>query len=200
MARPTIEAFLPPLSFRDAVSSRRQPPQPSFFSATFIALRASGASAACWERIRWPLRAAASSRAAPHERRYCARAGRPAAGAARLAHASRAARRPRGAARGAIGARLGVLAAALLLALSTPLVSGLLLVSLDSPARPMGASPPAAILVLGAETRTGPDGADVGPLTLEEAAPRGRSAARDRPAAAGHRRCDHPPDARRWRN
>ena len=31
----------------------------------------------------------------------------------------------------------------------------------------MGAPPPAAILVLGAETRTGPDGADVGPLTLE---------------------------------
>jgi uncharacterized SAM-binding protein YcdF (DUF218 family) len=66
-----------------------------------------------------------------------------------------------------IGAWVVVLAAALLLALSTPLVSGLLLMSLDSPAPPVGAPPPAAILVLGAETRTGPDGADVGPLTLE---------------------------------
>jgi uncharacterized SAM-binding protein YcdF (DUF218 family) len=66
-----------------------------------------------------------------------------------------------------IGAWVAVLAAALLLALSTQLVSGLLLVSLESPARPVGAPPPAAILVLGAETRTGPDGADVGPLTLE---------------------------------
>jgi len=66
-----------------------------------------------------------------------------------------------------IGAWAAVLAAALLLALSTPLASGLLLLSLDSPARPVGAPPPAAILVLGAETRIGPDGADVGPLTLE---------------------------------
>jgi uncharacterized SAM-binding protein YcdF (DUF218 family) len=69
------------------------------------------------------------------------------------------------------GARIGgwvaVLAAALLLALSTPLVSDLLLSSLDSPAPPTGAPPPAAIVVLGAETRVGPDGADVGPLTLE---------------------------------
>jgi uncharacterized SAM-binding protein YcdF (DUF218 family) len=66
-----------------------------------------------------------------------------------------------------IGAWTAVLAAALLLALSTRLVSGLLLASLESPAVPVGAPPPAAILVLGAETRTGPDGADVGPLTLE---------------------------------
>ena len=66
-----------------------------------------------------------------------------------------------------IGAWVAVLAAVLLLALSTPLVSGLLLLSLDAPARPTGAPPPAAILVLGGETRTGPDGADVGPLTLE---------------------------------
>lgn len=65
-----------------------------------------------------------------------------------------------------IGAWVAALAGALLLALSTPLVSGLLLLSLDAPARPT-APPPAAILVLGAETRTGPDGADVGPLTLE---------------------------------
>lgn len=66
-----------------------------------------------------------------------------------------------------IGGWVAVLAGALLLALSTPLVSGLLLLSLDAPARPTGVPPPAAILVLGAETRTGPDGADVGPLTLE---------------------------------
>lgn len=66
-----------------------------------------------------------------------------------------------------IGAWVAVLAAALLLALSTSLVSGLLLLSLDSPALPMGAPLPTVIVVLGAETRTGPDGADVGPLTLE---------------------------------
>jgi uncharacterized SAM-binding protein YcdF (DUF218 family) len=66
-----------------------------------------------------------------------------------------------------IGTMVAMLAAAVLLALSTPLVSGLLLVSLESPAQPVGAPPPAAILVLGAETRTGPDGADVGVLTLE---------------------------------
>jgi uncharacterized SAM-binding protein YcdF (DUF218 family) len=66
-----------------------------------------------------------------------------------------------------IGARVAVLAAALMLALSTPMVSGLLLVSFDSPTRPVGAPPPAAILVLGAETRIGPDGANIGPLTLE---------------------------------
>ncbi len=65
------------------------------------------------------------------------------------------------------GAWVTVLAAALLLALSTRLVSGLLLVSLDFPAWPVDAPPPAAILVLGAETRSGPDGADVGPLTIE---------------------------------
>jgi len=66
-----------------------------------------------------------------------------------------------------IGAWVAVLAGALLLALSTPLVSGLLLLSLDAPARPAGAPPPAAILVLGGDTRSGRDGADVGPLTLE---------------------------------
>lgn len=66
-----------------------------------------------------------------------------------------------------IGAWVAVLSAALLLALSTPLVSGLLLLSLDNPALPMGVPLPTAIVVLGAETRTGPDGADVGPLTLE---------------------------------
>lgn len=69
------------------------------------------------------------------------------------------------------GAWLAVCAAALLLALSTPLAAGLLLHSLDTRAwsegRPVGASPPTAILVLGAETRNGPDGADAGPLTLE---------------------------------
>jgi uncharacterized SAM-binding protein YcdF (DUF218 family) len=66
-----------------------------------------------------------------------------------------------------IGAWVVVLAAASLLALSTPLASGLLLLSLDSPAQPTDAPVPAAIVVLGAETRSGPDGADVGPLTLE---------------------------------
>jgi uncharacterized SAM-binding protein YcdF (DUF218 family) len=66
-----------------------------------------------------------------------------------------------------IGAWVAVLAAVLLLALSTQLVSGLLLASLDAPARPVGGPPPVAILVLSAETGVGPDGADVGPLTLE---------------------------------
>lgn len=66
-----------------------------------------------------------------------------------------------------IGAWVAVFAAMLLLALSTPLVAGLLLMSLEAPTRPAGAAAPAAILVLGGETRTGPDGAYVGPLTLE---------------------------------
>ena len=66
-----------------------------------------------------------------------------------------------------IGAWIVVFAAALLLALSTSLVSGLLMLSLDSPELPTGAPLPTAIVVLGAETRTGPEGADIGPLTLE---------------------------------
>ena len=105
--------------------------------------------------------------AAPHERRSRARAGRR-AGVPPVSLMLAVLLGGLATLRGTrIGAWVAVLAAALLLALSTPLVSGLLLLSLDAPSRPTGAPPPAAILVLGAETRTGPDGADVGPLTLE---------------------------------
>jgi uncharacterized SAM-binding protein YcdF (DUF218 family) len=66
-----------------------------------------------------------------------------------------------------VGTWIAMLAAAFLLGLSTPLVSSLLLLSLEAPAQSTGERVPAAILVLGAETSTGPDGADVGALTLE---------------------------------
>jgi uncharacterized SAM-binding protein YcdF (DUF218 family) len=66
-----------------------------------------------------------------------------------------------------VGTWIAMVATTLLLGLSTPLVSSLLLLSLETPTQSAHARPPAAILVLGAETSTGPDGADVGALTLE---------------------------------
>jgi uncharacterized SAM-binding protein YcdF (DUF218 family) len=74
-----------------------------------------------------------------------------------------------------------------LVILSLPLAPSILLAGLerDLPTTPPEADPPAAIVVLAGETirsPTAPDGADVGPLTLE----------RLRVAAALHRRTDLP--------
>lgn len=66
-----------------------------------------------------------------------------------------------------VGGWLAVLASVALLFLATPLASGLLVHSLAEEGDPTGSAPPAAILVLGAETLSGPAGADPGPLTLE---------------------------------
>lgn len=86
---------------------------------------------------------------------------------------------------------LTVVAALLLLALATPLVSGWLLVSLESmvprgPPLAADATPgcdgPGAIVVLSAEAVRGQDGFDIGPLTLE----------RVRAGAALHRRTGLP--------
>lgn len=65
------------------------------------------------------------------------------------------------------GAIVAVLAPAAVLLLATPYVSGHLLLSLDRAIAPAAAGTPGAIIVLGAETRRGPDGDEVGPLTLE---------------------------------
>jgi uncharacterized SAM-binding protein YcdF (DUF218 family) len=60
---------------------------------------------------------------------------------------------------------LAGIAATLLLA--TPMVSGLLLASLEAAAPETLAARPGAIIILGAEANNGPDGPEVGPLTLE---------------------------------
>lgn len=84
--------------------------------------------------------------------------------------------------------RLVVLSAALILVLATPIVSGLLLVSLERTvprgpfATPGCEGGPGAIVVLSAEVARGEDGLDVGPMTLE----------RIRAGAAVHRRTGLP--------
>jgi uncharacterized SAM-binding protein YcdF (DUF218 family) len=65
------------------------------------------------------------------------------------------------------GGAVAVLGIALTLLLATPMASGLLLASLEGAAPTALAAAPGAIIILGAEASTGPDGPDVGPLTLE---------------------------------
>jgi uncharacterized SAM-binding protein YcdF (DUF218 family) len=65
------------------------------------------------------------------------------------------------------GGPVAVLAIAVALLLATPMASGLLLASLEEAAPTGLAAAPGAIIILGAEASNGPDGADVGPLTLE---------------------------------
>lgn len=66
-----------------------------------------------------------------------------------------------------VGGVVAMLGIAAILLLATPMVSGLLLASLESAAPAVPAATPGAIIVLGAEASNGPDGPDVGPLTLE---------------------------------
>jgi uncharacterized SAM-binding protein YcdF (DUF218 family) len=66
-----------------------------------------------------------------------------------------------------VGAAVALLCIAVTLLLATPMASGLLLGSLETAAPAVMASPPGAIIILSAEARNGPDGPDVGPLTLE---------------------------------
>jgi len=65
------------------------------------------------------------------------------------------------------GAAVAVLGIAAILLLSTPIASSVLLASLEGAAPTTLAVMPGAIIVLGAEANNGPDGPDVGPLTLE---------------------------------
>jgi uncharacterized SAM-binding protein YcdF (DUF218 family) len=69
------------------------------------------------------------------------------------------------------GSRVGGAVAALgiitILLLATPMSSGLLLASLEGAMPSAPAAAPGAIIILGAEASNGPDGPDVGPLTLE---------------------------------
>jgi uncharacterized SAM-binding protein YcdF (DUF218 family) len=65
------------------------------------------------------------------------------------------------------GGMVAVFGIAAILLLATPMVSGLLLASLEEAAPMAPAVTPGAIIVLGAEAGNGPDGPDVGPLTLE---------------------------------
>ncbi len=71
--------------------------------------------------------------------------------------------------RARLGAGLVLCAAAGLLLLATPAVSGALVRSLtrDMAAAPQPETPPGAIIVLGAEVSHGADGTDIGPMTLE---------------------------------
>lgn len=66
-----------------------------------------------------------------------------------------------------VGGALAVLGIAAILLLSTPMASGLLLASLDGATAAAPAGAPRAIIVLGAEASNGPDGPDIGPLTLQ---------------------------------
>lgn len=65
------------------------------------------------------------------------------------------------------GGAVAVLGIAAILLLATPMASGLLLASLEGAAPAVPATTPGAIIVLGAEASNGPDGPDVGPLTLQ---------------------------------
>ena len=65
------------------------------------------------------------------------------------------------------GAAVAVLGVAATLLLATPMASGLLLASLERAAPAVLAASPGAIIILGAEASNGPEGPDVGPLTLE---------------------------------
>jgi uncharacterized SAM-binding protein YcdF (DUF218 family) len=65
------------------------------------------------------------------------------------------------------GGAVALVGIALTLLLATPMVSGLLLMSLEAVAPASPGAAPGAIIVLGAEASNGPDGPEVGPLTLE---------------------------------
>lgn len=65
------------------------------------------------------------------------------------------------------GGAVAVLGIAAILLLATPMVSGLLLTSLEAAAPAAPRAAPGAIIVLSAEASNGPDGPDVGPLTLQ---------------------------------
>jgi uncharacterized SAM-binding protein YcdF (DUF218 family) len=65
------------------------------------------------------------------------------------------------------GGAVAVLGIAATLLLATPMASGLLLASLEGTAPAVLAVAPGAIIILSAEAHDGPDGPDVGPLTLE---------------------------------
>jgi uncharacterized SAM-binding protein YcdF (DUF218 family) len=66
-----------------------------------------------------------------------------------------------------VGAAVAVLGIAATLLLATPMAAGLLLASLEGAAPPVPAASPEAIIILSAEASNGPDGPNVGPLTLE---------------------------------
>jgi uncharacterized SAM-binding protein YcdF (DUF218 family) len=65
------------------------------------------------------------------------------------------------------GGAVAVLGIAATLLLATPMASGLLLASLERAAPAVLVTAPEAIIILSAEANNGPDGPDVGPLTLE---------------------------------
>ncbi len=65
------------------------------------------------------------------------------------------------------GGAVAVLGIAAVLLLATPMASGLLLTSLEAAAPAAPRAAPGAIIVLSAEASNGPDGPDVGPLTLQ---------------------------------
>jgi uncharacterized SAM-binding protein YcdF (DUF218 family) len=66
-----------------------------------------------------------------------------------------------------VGAAVALVGIITVLLLATPMASGLLLASLEKAAPAVPAAAPGAIIILGAEASNGPDGPDVGPLTLE---------------------------------
>lgn len=66
-----------------------------------------------------------------------------------------------------VGGAVAVLGITAVLLLATPIASSVLLASLEGGAPAAPAVTPGAIIVLGAESNNGPDGPDVGPLTLE---------------------------------
>lgn len=65
------------------------------------------------------------------------------------------------------GGAVALLGIAATLLLATPMASGLLLASLDGAAPAASSAAPGAIIILGAEASNGPDGPEVGALTLE---------------------------------
>jgi uncharacterized SAM-binding protein YcdF (DUF218 family) len=65
------------------------------------------------------------------------------------------------------GSAVAMLSIAATLLLATPMASGLLLASLEWAAPAALRDAPGAIIILGADASNGPDGPDVGPLTLE---------------------------------
>lgn len=65
------------------------------------------------------------------------------------------------------GGVIALVSIAATLLLATPMAAGLLLASLEGAAPAALAATPGAIIILGAEASNGPDGPEVGPLTLE---------------------------------
>ncbi|HEY2257279.1 MAG TPA: YdcF family protein [Variovorax sp.] len=66
-----------------------------------------------------------------------------------------------------VGGAMAVLGIITVLLLATPMASGLLLALLEGAMPTALAGAPGAIIILGAEASNGPEGPDVGPLTLE---------------------------------